>query len=113
MPDVPGSFRVAAVQTSPVFLNHDATVEKACALIAVAAGDGAKLIVFPEAFVPAYPLWVWWIPAGRTHEMHELYSEFLANSVVVPGPATERTGAVARAAVRSASTTRRSAGWAA
>jgi nitrilase len=96
--DAPGSFRVAAVQASPVFLNHDATVEKACALIAEAAAAGAKLVVFPEAFVPAYPLWVWWIPAGRTHEMRELYSEFLANSVVVPGPATERIGAAARAA---------------
>ena len=98
MSDAPGSFRVAAVQASPVFLNHDATVEKACALIAEAAAAGAKLVVFPEAFVPAYPLCVWWIPAGRTHEMRELYSEFLANSVVVPGPATERIGAAARAA---------------
>jgi nitrilase len=89
---------VAAVQASPVFLDHDATVEKACALIAEAAAAGAKLIVFPEAFVPAYPLWVWWIPAGRTHEMRELYSELLTNSVVVPGPATERIGAAARAA---------------
>jgi nitrilase len=98
VPDVPGSFRVAAVQASPVFLNHDATVKKACALIAEAAAAGARLIVFPEAFVPAYPLWVWWIPAGRTHQMRELYSEFLANSVVVPGPATERIGVAARAA---------------
>jgi nitrilase len=96
--DVPSTFRVAAVQASPVFLDREATVEKACALIREAAAAGARLIVFPEAFVPAYPLWVWWIPAGRTHEMRELYTELLGQSVVVPGPATERLGSAARSA---------------
>jgi len=92
------AFRVAAVQAAPVFLDCAATVEKACALTADAAARGAKLIVFPEAFVPAYPLWVWWIPAGRTRELRELYAELLEQSVVVPGPVTERLGAAARAA---------------
>src|SRR3990172_2504081 len=92
------AFRVAAVQAAPVFLDCAATVEKACALTADAAARGAKLIVFPEAFVPAYPLWVWWIPAGRTRELRELYAELLEQSVVVPGPGTERPGAAARAA---------------
>ena len=59
-------FTVAAVQAAPVFLDRDATIDKACQLIAEAGQAGAKLIVFPEGFVPAYPLWVWYIPV-RTH----------------------------------------------
>ncbi|MGH8990502.1 MAG: nitrilase-related carbon-nitrogen hydrolase, partial [Acidimicrobiia bacterium] len=51
--------RVAAVQAAPVFLNLDATVEKTVALTKEAAAGGAALVVFPEAFVPAYPDWVW------------------------------------------------------
>ena len=51
--------RVAAVQETPVFLDRDATVDKVCHLIAVAAAGGANLVVFPEAFVPGYPDWVW------------------------------------------------------
>ena len=94
---MPG-FRVAAIQAAPVFLDRDATVEKACALIAEAGRGGAALAVLPEAFVPAYPLWVWHIPAGKTHELRALYTELVANSVAVPGPETERIGAAARAA---------------
>jgi len=42
-----------------VFLDREATVEKACEWIARAAAAGAQLIVLPETFVPAYPAWVW------------------------------------------------------
>ena len=55
-----------------------------------AAGAGAKLVVFPETFIPAYPLWVWFIPPGHTHPLRELYSLLHANSVSVPGPAIGR-----------------------
>jgi cyanide dihydratase len=48
-------FTAAAVQASPVYLNRDATVEKACKLISEAASNGAKLVGFPEAFIPGYP----------------------------------------------------------
>ncbi len=60
------SFKVAAVSAAPVFMDRDATVEKACGLIAEAAGQGAELIVFPETFIPTYPMWVWEIPARYT-----------------------------------------------
>lgn len=52
-------FTAAAVQASPVYLDAGATVEKAAALIAEAAEKGARLVVFPEVFVPGYPYWNW------------------------------------------------------
>jgi nitrilase len=88
---------VAAVQASPVFLDRDATVDKACGLVAKAAGEGAGLIAFPEAFVPAYPDWVW-----RSRPWNdgpaEWYARLLDQSVVVPSPATDVLGEAARQA---------------
>jgi nitrilase len=49
----------AAVQAAPLFLDRDATIDKAARLTMEAAAKGAGLVVFPEAFVPAYPDWVW------------------------------------------------------
>jgi nitrilase len=89
------SFRIAAVQASSVFLDLEASLDKACTLIREAAGEGARLVVFPEAFLPGYPVWVWFMPGGHTHPLRELYTELHANSVSIPGPATEVLGAVA------------------
>ena len=91
-------FVVAAVQAAPVFLRREATVEKACELIAVAARESARLVVFPEAFVPTYPLWVWHLPAGETKVLRALYAELLEEAVTVPGPAVDRLAAAARSA---------------
>jgi nitrilase len=91
-------FLVAAVQTAPVFLDRAATVEKACSLIAEAGARGARLVAFPEGFIPAYPFWVWFIPAGNTQALRELYSELLDNAVAIPSAATDRLCAAARAA---------------
>jgi nitrilase len=95
-PDAP--FLVAAVQSAPVFLDRAATVDKACTLIAQAGAAGARLIVFPEGYVAAYPLWVWFVPAGQTAALRALYAELLANAVDVPGAETDRLCAAARAA---------------
>jgi nitrilase len=87
--------RIAAVQASSVFLDRDASIEKACRLIEEAAQGGANLVVFPEAFIPGYPLWVWFVPSGQTHLLRDLYSELHANSMAIPGPAVSRLAEVA------------------
>ncbi len=89
------SHRIAAVQASSILLDLEASLDKACGLIREAAAEGARLVVFPEAFLPGYPVWVWFMPGGHTHPLRELYTELHANSVSVPGPATEVLGAVA------------------
>ena len=74
---------VAVVQATPVFLDRDATTAKSCDLIKEAAANGAALVLFPETFIPAYPDWVWRLPAwsdGRFTRL--LYQE----AVTVPGP---------------------------
>ncbi len=94
---MPSPVRIAAVQAAPIFLDRDASIEKACRLIEEAAAAGAQLVVFPEAFIPGYPVWVWFVPPGRTHELRETYSELQANSLTLPGPESERLGKVAAA----------------
>jgi len=89
-------FLVAAVQISPAFLDREATIDRACDAIADAAARGARLVVFPEAFVPGYPLWVWSIAAGRTQDLRALYAELLDQSVTVPSPDVDRLCEAAR-----------------
>ena len=90
------TFIVAAAQATPVFLNRKATLEKACDLIAEASQNGAKLVVFPEAFMPAYPDWVWLVPGGRQDLLNALYAELVENSVAIPDDTTEQLCRVAR-----------------
>ena len=94
----PRPFVAAAVQAAPVFLDRDATVEKTCELIAQAAGKGAKLIVLPEGFIPAYPAWVWFLPLTRRPDIAMLYRTLVEQSIDVPGAETERIGRAAREA---------------
>ena len=47
--------KIAAAQLAPVFLNKEKTIEKACKAILEAGSNGAKLIVFPEAYISGYP----------------------------------------------------------
>ena len=92
------TFKIAAVQATPVFLDQEATLAKACELISEASRSGARLIVFPEAFIPTYPDWVWRIPPGRHRMLADAYADLLDQSVEIPGPATERLCEAAREA---------------
>jgi nitrilase len=95
---MPPTIKLAAIQACPVYLDRAATIDKACRLIAEAGAAGAQLAVFPEAFIPGYPLWVWHIPAGQTHALRELYAELVANAVTVPSDATDTLCAAAKQA---------------
>src|SRR5262249_53918844 len=90
--------RVASVQACPIYLDLDRTIDKACRLIAEAANSHSDLIVFPEAFVPGYPVWVWFIPPGRTADLREAYSVLHANSIAIPSESTARPCEAARRA---------------
>ena len=91
-------FKVAVIQAAPVFLDRAATIDKACELIAAAAQQGARLIAFPESYVPAYPDWVWAVPAGQTGILDDLYAEMLREAVTIPSDATDRLCRAARRA---------------
>ena len=86
--------RVAAVQATYVLMNRDATIDRVAELTAAAAADGAELVVFPEAFVPGTPIWIDTQPIwDGDAEWFRLLAE---NAVAIPGPATDRLGAIAR-----------------
>jgi nitrilase len=89
---------ISTAQATPVFLDRAATIEKACHLISTAAGKGAKLIVFPEAFVPCYPDWIWVIPPNQNKQLADLYGRLVDQSVTIPGGETERLCRAARQA---------------
>ncbi len=92
--------KAAVVQAAPILFDRDASIEKACRLTAEAAGQGARLILFPEAFVPAYPRGFTFGTAigSRSAAGRRLWERYWANSVIIPSPATDALGAAARAA---------------
>jgi len=49
------SVKVAVVQAAPILFDRDASIEKACQLIREVAAENVELVLFPEAFIPAYP----------------------------------------------------------
>jgi nitrilase len=81
--------RVAAVQAAPVFLDREATVEKAVGLIAEAAGGGAALVAFPETWIPGYPAWIFGAAGWDDTAQKRVFGRLNANAVEVPGPAVD------------------------
>ena len=74
--------RIAIVQQTPVFLDRAATLDKAVAAVDEAARGGARLVVFPEAFVPGYPAWIWRLrPGGDMGLTEQLHARLRANAV--------------------------------
>lgn len=88
-------FTAAAVQAAPVWMNTAATVAKAVELIRQAAAQGARLVAFPEVYVPAYPYWNWLMtPFEGSRFFRQLYKQ----SILVPGEETQRLCEAARLA---------------
>jgi predicted amidohydrolase len=91
--------RVAAVQAAPVFLDREATVEKAVGLIAEAAAGGAQLVAFPETWIPGYPAWIFGAAGWDDAAQKRVFGRLNANAVEVPSPAVD---ALCRAAGEAA-----------
>ena len=90
--------KAAVVQAAPVLFDRDATLEKTCRLIREAAAQGARLILFPEAFIPAYPRGLTFGTAvgSRSLDGRRTWEVYWTNAVDVPGPVTTALGAAAR-----------------
>lgn len=100
MGDTFPQIRVAVVQAAPVLFDREASVQKACRLVAEAAAQGAQLILFPEAFIPAYPrgLGFGTVVGSRSAAGRRTWERYWANSVDVPGRVTEVLSVAAREA---------------
>ena len=87
--------KLAAVQAAPFFLDRDRTVEHAAALIREAGRNGARVIGFPENFIPGHPYWYQFYnaydPICRRFNVR-----YFRNAVEVPGDATRVLGEAAR-----------------
>jgi nitrilase len=74
--------KVAVIQKPPVLLDRDKTIARAVASIDEAAAAGAALLVFPEAYIPGYPTWVWRLkPGGDMALSGEIHSRLRRNAV--------------------------------
>jgi predicted amidohydrolase len=93
------NIRVAAIQAGPVYLDLNASIEKALSLMRQAAAQGANLVVFPETWLPDYPAWLDCCRdvALWDHEpTKRVFARLMENSVVIPGPIMDALGAAAR-----------------
>lgn len=85
--------KVAAVHAAPVYMDAAATVSKAVALIEEAARHGAELVVFPESFVPGFPVWAaLWAPIYN----HDWFRRMVSNSILINGPEMAQIQGAAR-----------------
>jgi nitrilase len=91
------SVKVACVQAEPVLFERAATIDKLELLAAEAAGAGARLALFPEAFIPAYPSSRWARHlAGWDGDARPIYARLARESITIPGPDADRLGEIAR-----------------
>src|SRR5437588_2525701 len=97
MGDAYGVVKVAAVQASSVFLDRERSTEKACRLIREAGRNGARVIGFPEGFIPAHPIWYHHHSATGALS-NRLAVELFKNAVEIPGPQTDELARAAREA---------------
>jgi len=74
--------KIALIQEAPYVLDKERTIQKAVEIINSVAEQGADLVVFPEAFIPGYPAWIWRLrPGGDWGINEELHVRLLKNSI--------------------------------
>jgi nitrilase len=93
-----GRFKVAVVQAASVAFDREKTLEKVHRLTREAAAQGAKLVLFPEAFLSAYPRGMDFgaVVGSRTEKGRKDFQRYWESSVEVPGPAVDSLGEAAR-----------------
>lgn len=89
------STRLAACHVSPVFLRAQDTTEKAISFIKEAAKNNAKLVVFPESFIPAFPIWSA-LKAPTEKENHFFFHNMVSESVYIDGEEINAIRAIAK-----------------
>ena len=78
--------KVAVIQKPPVLLNRSSTIDAVLASIDEAVGEGASLLVFPEAYIPGYPTWIWRLrPGGDGTLTGEIHARLRENAVDLDG----------------------------
>jgi nitrilase len=78
--------KVAVIQKPPVLLDRDKTIAGAVESINEAADAGATLLVFPEAYIPGYPTWIWRLrPGGDMAVSSEIHARLRLNAVDLNG----------------------------
>jgi len=83
--------RIAVVQMPPVLLDRNCSLDRAVSAVDEAVSNGARLVVFPEAFIPGYPVWVWRLRPGADMALADtLHHLLLRNAVTLNGPDLER-----------------------
>lgn len=87
-------YKVAVVQAAPAWLDLDATVDKTVALIEEAASKGARLIAFPETWIPGYP-WHIWLGAPAWAIGRGFVQRYFDNSMSYDSPQADRIRAAA------------------
>jgi nitrilase len=80
------SMKVAVIQKPPVLLDREKTIARALESIDEAVRAGASLLVFPEAYIPGYPTWIWRLkPGGDMALSNELHARLRQNAIDLSG----------------------------
>jgi nitrilase len=92
--------KVAVVQAAPVLFNREKSIAKACKLIKEASNKNADLVLFPEAYISAYPrgLTFGTVVGSRSPDGRKTWEQYWESSIEVPSPDTEILGEAAREA---------------
>jgi nitrilase len=100
MPQDPLSVKVAVVQAAPMLFDREATIAKTCRLIREVGSRAAQFVLFPEAFIPAYPrgLSFGMVVGSRTSEGRHLWQKYWDNALEIPSSGTAALGAAVREA---------------
>jgi predicted amidohydrolase len=94
-------YKIAAAQLAPAYLDLEGCLQKAEHWIAEAGKQGVHLLVFPETWLPGYPVWIDTAPEAARWDyppVKAVFRRLFENSPEIPSPATDRLCAAARQA---------------